>query len=520
MAQTVTSTKRTGRSESSVREVPIRPRITRVLEAIRRIGHSPEDAVLDIIDNSVANHATHVGIVISGQKHFDRIEIADNGTGMDERALEEALRLGSVVDYAPDSLSKYGLGLKAAALSQGGRLTVLTRAAEGSLLKAELDLTLIAERDEYVVRFLQPSGPEAEVFQERTGGVGTLVRVDEIYPDSAKGLAATVNKAKSAVAETYHRFMTANAPVTFSVNGETIEPFDPLFVGDLSVATLFEPQKLEFKDASGNTVVINVRANQLPHPPTQTDRKQTKDKYDIKQKNIGIYIYRANRLIRRAETLGLFTPETKLLAFRASIDFSPDADEFFSSDVAKRRVVLADAVQEKLKGLLKPALHQSRDLWKNAKRVEPGTPEPTVHTAANSQINAKDPLLSTGRKERLSPKDKAAKASKKIPRLPTEHKDKIRILEVAELPDGLLWQPTLDTNGQVCVQLNTSHPFYDKVYRAFATEDPDLVEAVDYLFWALAHAEYNIGYDEDDKIQIMEALRQFASGNLRRLLSE
>lgn len=66
MAQTVTSTKRTGRSESSVREVPIRPSITRVLEAIRRIGHSPEDAVLDIIDNSVANHATHVGIVISG----------------------------------------------------------------------------------------------------------------------------------------------------------------------------------------------------------------------------------------------------------------------------------------------------------------------------------------------------------------------------------------------------------------------------------------------------------------------
>ncbi|MCC6909691.1 MAG: ATP-binding protein [Phycisphaerales bacterium] len=491
-----------------------------MLEAVRRIGHSPEDAILDLVDNSVQNHATIVGVVLSGQKSFEQIEIADDGSGMDELRLEEALRLGSLVEYPPDSLSKYGLGMKAAALSQGRRLTVLTRADGHSLLKAELDLEIIAARDDYVVRFLQPTTEEAETFEARTGGVGTLIRVDGIYPDSAKGLAATLNRVRYAVAETYHRFMTANDPVHFLVNGKEVEAFDPLFVGDPAVTALLEPKKLDFVDATGHKVVISVRANQLPHPPSQLDRRQTKERYDIKQKNIGVYVYRANRLIRRAETLGLFTPETKLLAFRASIDFSPDADEFFSSDVAKRRIVLADAVRTKLEDLLRPALHQSRDLWKSAKRVEPGQSEPTPHKAANSQINSKDSLLSTGRKEKLSPKDKAAKASKKIPRLSAEHRDKIRIIEVPELPDGLLWQPVLDKNGQVCVRINMGHPFHDKIYKSYKDEDPDLVEAVDYLLWALAHAEYNIGYDEDGKIEMMEELRRFASANLRRLLFE
>jgi hypothetical protein len=89
-----------------------------------------------------------------------------------------------------------------------------------------------------------------------------------------------------------------------------------------------------------------------------------------------------------------------------------------------------------------------------------------------------------------------------------------------ELPDGLLWEPSLDKNGQVYVRVNKSHPFYDKVYRTYASEDPELVEAVDYLLWALAHAEYNIGYDDEVKVSIMDDLRRFASSNLRKLLAE
>ena len=97
----------------------------------------------------------------------------------------------------------------------------------------------------------------------------------------------------------------------------------------------------------------------------------------------------------------------------------------------------------------------------------------------------------------------------------------MRIIEVDSIDGGRLWEPSLDADsGQVYVRLNKSHPFYDTVYRTYASDDPTLIEAVDYLLWALAHAEYSVGYDDDNKIEIMETLRLFASDNLKRLLSE
>jgi len=499
----------------------IRPSIPRLVDAIRRIGHSLEDMVLDISDNAIPAQASQVSIVFSGQKTFDRIEVADNGHGMDEAVLMEALRLGSDVQYSANSLSKYGVGLKAAALSQGRRLTVLTRKKDKELLKAILDVDLIEERNDYVVVFTKPTDEEAEDFEKKTAGIGTVVVVDKIDVARTESLTMALNKTRRRVAETYHRFMTATDPVSFIINGQRIEPIDPLFIGNSRVEDLLVPTSLEFEDANGKTVVITVRASQLPHPPSQENRKDTKDQFEIKQRNIGFYIYRANRVIKRAETLELFTPDTKLLSFRGSVDFNPDADDFFSLDVAKRRVVISEKVRGKLKEIFTPALNHSRKLWQDAKKAEPQDDEqPNIHKPASSQINAKDPLLSTGRKERTTPEEMAAKASPKITRLPQPPKDKIRIIEMDELADGLLWEPSLDKNGQVYVRVNKSHPFYDKVYRAYASEDPELVEAVDYLLWGLAHAEYNIGYDDEQKVTIMDDLRRFASANLRKLLAE
>lgn len=505
---------------AQVHEEVVSPCISRVVDAIRRIGHSPTDAIQDICDNSVQWQASQISIVISGKKTFDRIEVADNGTGMDRDSLLEALRLGSSVEYPGSSLSKYGMGLKSAGLSQGRRLTVFTRCDKGTLFKAILDVDVIAKRRDYVVLISEGTTQDWDLFEQHTGGIGTMVIVDKIDDESAKGLTATVNRTKRMIAETYHRFMTAADPITFRVNNDEVEPFDPLAIGDPDVQDLLLPKTLEFEDAHGNTVTATVRARQLPHPPSSENRKATKTKYEIAQKNIGFYVYRENRIIRRAESFNLFTPDTKLLAFRASIDIHSDADEFFDLDVAKRRVVISDRVFSKLDEIFRPLLHRSRETWKNANRDTPPEKPASIHKPASSQINAKDSLLSTGRKERTSPQDKEKRASERFLRLPEPPGNKIRVVETDDLNDGLLWEPCVDTNGQVHVRLNKSHPFYDKIYRAYSTEDPELVEAVDYLLWAMAHAEYNIGYDDDEKIETMEAIRLFASSNLRRLLAE
>ncbi len=97
--------------QSELVEEIVSPSVSRVVEAIRRIGHSPEDAIQDICDNSVQWQATQIDVYLSGQKTFDRIEVADNGTGMNREQLLDALRLGSADNYGAGSLSKYGMGL-------------------------------------------------------------------------------------------------------------------------------------------------------------------------------------------------------------------------------------------------------------------------------------------------------------------------------------------------------------------------------------------------------------------------
>ncbi|MBT6492796.1 MAG: ATP-binding protein, partial [Deltaproteobacteria bacterium] len=78
-----------------------------------------------IADNSIAAKATHIHIHldVSPAKEFhqknsvERYVIADNGNGMDETQVTNALKLGSAAGYPDQSLSKYGLGLKSAGFS-------------------------------------------------------------------------------------------------------------------------------------------------------------------------------------------------------------------------------------------------------------------------------------------------------------------------------------------------------------------------------------------------------------------
>ena len=104
-------------------------------ESLRGFGYSVETALADIVDNSISARAKNVWIkiVLSGPQAS--IRIVDDGNGMDEKTLREAMRLGSQNPLAPRSaadLGRFGLGMKTASFSQCRRLTVavvLRRAA-------------------------------------------------------------------------------------------------------------------------------------------------------------------------------------------------------------------------------------------------------------------------------------------------------------------------------------------------------------------------------------------------------
>jgi len=101
------------------------PNFSKLDVALRSIGYSFEVAVADIVDNAIDAEAKHILIrfVIRRDTPLD-VVIYDDGHGMTEATLREAMRFGSDVSEQIDRLGKFGLGLKLASLSQARELRV------------------------------------------------------------------------------------------------------------------------------------------------------------------------------------------------------------------------------------------------------------------------------------------------------------------------------------------------------------------------------------------------------------
>src|SRR5262245_66159428 len=93
------------------------PDASGILQAISRIGYQLQEALADLIDNSIDAGARNVLVRFfrDGDRLTD-IAVVDDGAGMDEETLEEAMRFGSRLKKRGADLSKYGMGLKAASL--------------------------------------------------------------------------------------------------------------------------------------------------------------------------------------------------------------------------------------------------------------------------------------------------------------------------------------------------------------------------------------------------------------------
>ncbi|MGU3435070.1 ATP-binding protein [Actinomycetes bacterium M1A6_2h] len=94
------------------------------------LHHTLQSAIADLIDNSIDAGASHVlvrfvrdGVDIVG------LLVIDDGCGMDADTIDSAMIYGSRRDYTESDLGHFGVGMKAASLSQADELLVWSRAA-------------------------------------------------------------------------------------------------------------------------------------------------------------------------------------------------------------------------------------------------------------------------------------------------------------------------------------------------------------------------------------------------------
>ena len=105
----------------------IMPDAAMLIRALRQIGYSFEQAISDLIDNSISAGASVVLLRFFVEREKIRsIALVDNGSGMSEKGLTEAMRFGSEADVNRRTLGKFGMGMKLASLSYAQSLTVVT----------------------------------------------------------------------------------------------------------------------------------------------------------------------------------------------------------------------------------------------------------------------------------------------------------------------------------------------------------------------------------------------------------
>ncbi len=91
-------------------------------------NHSLESAIADLVDNSIDAGATRVSIrLLTTGERLAQVEVLDNGRGMDDARITQAMTIGHQREYVETDLGHFGMGLKAASFGHSDVLTVWSR---------------------------------------------------------------------------------------------------------------------------------------------------------------------------------------------------------------------------------------------------------------------------------------------------------------------------------------------------------------------------------------------------------
>ena len=344
------------------RRVPVNPRPTILAESLRSIGYTLESALADIVDNSISASAKAVSLKFLWEGGNPWIAIVDDGDGMCEEKLVEAMRFGSQsprIARDPHDMGRFGLGLKTASISQCRRFTVVSL-HRGAFSASSWDLDDLGEGADWELIVHNPAMiAKLPLLGELSGllrlaGSGTIVcwqRIDQ--PFAAKGaeesevfFSAAMDRARKHLELVYHRFLSpeiGKRAIKMDFNGNPIEAFDPFG------PTLPSRQELPQEQIDIGSHKVLVQAYVLPHhtkvPASVYDSYGGEEGYFQSQ---GFYVYRNRRLIIKSTWFRLIRKEALSKLVRVRVDIPNSLDEEWRIDVKKAEASPPPAVLREL----------------------------------------------------------------------------------------------------------------------------------------------------------------------------
>ncbi len=460
---------------ASFRSNPPNPQ--RTLSALRELGYDSYSAIADLIDNSIDAGAERVAISIIEHDGDIVVEIADNGNGMDEARLDEALRLGSDTSRVENDLGKFGMGLVTASISMSKRVEVFSKMNGGTGFYGGFDLEMIEEVNEFR-KWVQPVDEisNGKLFDDWS----TMIRLSKTDRINNRRPSEFANVLRKRLGQVFRKFLKAGTKI--SVNGKAVEPLDPLMLADKGTSLVFdEPIEVE-----GGT--IHLRVVDLPDYGQHGNRDM-----GIIPQNSGFYIMRNNREIEEAKTFDFYKKHPDFSHFRAEVEFDGSLDSVLHTDVKKMSINPPKSVLDKILSITSGMIKESGRQGRKRANANKGSID---HSLAEGNIK---------RRSQLIPKPKALLETRERKGIKGTHESKDgqkpRSPHVSDLktPAGLRVEFNEADYGEgpfysvrqdgktVFVTYNREHPFWREIVEH--ANEPKVVATLDYLVFGLANAE-------------------------------
>lgn len=493
------------------------PNAALFISALRNLGYNNISAINDIIDNSLDADADNVVIQVLENNGRIEIRLIDNGYGMDEKTLDQALRLGSEVERDINSeLGKFGMGLSTASISISRRLEVLTK-EEGSdtILKSYQDLDDIKKTNQFVKYIGEATAEDKKMYDTYLGevGHGTIIRMIDCDRLTDRRVPTFTARLTKEIGRTFREYI--NAGREFYVNGKKVEAEDIFMLDKGGKIYSDEEYEVKLKDEAGKVVkeTIRVRLGVLP------DFGQGGNKeHGINSSNQGFYLMRNNREIEKGKTLRFYARHPELNRFRGEIYFSATLDEKMGVNFQKQGVDLEQSIFDKINGDVK---HQLRAIATSNRKEKTATDAVDIdHSDSVRHISKKAPLLKTPKateeEDKKKPKATTREGGRGKDKEPRKKSEDLRARFLAEHHGkaGYVYEARQEGKTTI-IAWNIDHPFYEH-FVVNNKENKAMSTSIDFLIYSLATAELDTM--DDDNLEMIENIKAVMSRNLNTLL--
>jgi hypothetical protein len=333
------------------------PNPTNLLEANRSIGYNIEEAVADLIDNSISANAKNISYhIIKDDVTNPKFVLFDDGIGMSiiNGDLINSFRLASINptdERSEKDLGRFGFGMKTASLSQSKSFIVITKKENEDLVARSLDLEFIKKENDWVLKKISDQneflGFDQKIIENGSGTAIIWNKWDK-SPSETKDFQLINSKIRDYISVCFHRYIEKG--INLYSNESLIKKCSPIPEGEGS--SLQSDYSLKESGAKLKSFLIQ-------HPSKWEDDHDNSNNinsfklfngFDRQQ---GVYIYRCDRLLTpKGGWLGLIRSGNHSKLARVTIDFPNNADSSWSLDIKKTSATIPYKFREEIKKLI------------------------------------------------------------------------------------------------------------------------------------------------------------------------